>query len=380
MDRSRVISYLRLHLASGVGAVRFRKLLDAFGTVDRVARATVSELAGVDGIGRATARQIYEGLTTVDPAGELERAERAGAKIVTFDDPDYPELIRYGPSPPALLYVMGELRRDDQLSIAIVGTRRAGRYGSEQAYRFGSLLAQAGFTVVSGLARGIDSQAHRGAIQAGGRTIAVIGAGLLNLYPPEHRSLAEKIAAGRGAVISELPMEILPDGKNFPTRNRIVAAMTLGTLVIEAPRRSGALITARYANEFNREAFAIPGPIDVPGFAGSNEYIKSGKAKLVSSLDDILEELGHAGEMMRSQVKQANSPNAPDEINVTAAQADHLSAPERTVWEFLDAGPNDIDTICQFCSLPPADASAALTMLQLKGMVNQLPGNQFSRK
>lgn len=380
MERDALVSYVRLHLATGVGAVRFRKLVDAFGSADRVRRATAGELAAVDGIGRVTAGQICEGLRTVDPERELELAQRAGARVVTFEDAEYPELLRQSPSPPALLFVKGELRKEDQLAIAIVGTRRAGRYGAEQAYRFGSLLARAGFTVVSGLARGIDSQAHRGALHGGGRTVAVIGAGLMNLYPPEHVSLVEQIADGRGAVISELPMGTAPDAKNFPARNRIVAAMSLGTLVIEAPKRSGALITARYANEFNREVFAVPGPIDAAGFAGSNAWIKSGRAKLVGSLEDVLEELGHAGTMMKAEVEADAGVTEPGQIDVAAGMADHLTGAERAIWEFLDAGPNDTDTICQFCELSVSDVSAALTMLQLKGLAKALPGNQFSRR
>ncbi|NLX06905.1 MAG: DNA-protecting protein DprA [Phycisphaerae bacterium] len=380
MDRNELTCWLRVHLASGVGAVRFRRLLDVFGDVERISRATILELQGVEGIGLATAQQIHEGLRTVNPERELELAEANGVTLITMVDPEYPELLRQSPSPPAVLYVKGEFRPQDQLAIAIVGTRRAGRYGSEQAYRFGSLLAQAGFTVVSGLARGIDSQAHRGAIHGGGRTVAVMGAGLLNVYPPEHRGLFDEIADGHGAILSELPMEAIPDPGNFPARNRIVAAMSMGTLVIEAPKSSGALITAHLAADCNREVFAIPGPIDVPTFVGCNELIKMSKAKLVMCLDDILDEFGSVSAMLKKQAQALGAPADPQSITVRDAQADHLSEPERKVWDFLTAGPNDIDTICQICQRPAAEVSSVLTMLQLKGLVKALPGNQYGRK
>lgn len=386
MQQDELIAWLRVHLAAGIGAVRFRRLIDRFGSADRIAGASMSELAEVDGIGRATARQIREGLATVDPEAELELAARAGVRIITFQDAEYPELLRNSPSPPAALYIKGEFRREDQLAISLVGTRRSGRYGSEQASKFGYLLARAGFTVVSGLARGIDGDGHRGAILAGGRTVAVLGSGLEQIYPPEHQGLADQIVAGCGAVVTELPMQVSPEAGNFPARNRIVAAMSLGTLVVEAPARSGALITARLANDFNREVFAIPGPIDMPSFAGSNEWIKSGRAKLVSCLEDILDELGPAGESLKAQLAPdatATDPRQPD-TDTRSAQAARLNEVERIVWDFLDSGsspsPSDIDTICQVCGLSPAATTASLTMLQIKGMVKSLPGNQFSRR
>jgi len=379
MEREELISYLRVHLAGGIGAVRFRRLLDAFGSPDRIAGASISELAGVEGIGPSTAAQIHEGLVTVDPEGEVTLAEQAGVKIITFNDPRYPELLRNSPSPPAVLYVKGELCEQDQLAIAVVGTRRASRYGSEQSSKFGYLLAQAGLTVVSGLARGIDVEAHRGALLAGGRTVAVMGGGLASVYPPEHKDLADKIASGHGALISELPMRTSPEAGHFPARNRIIAAMSLGTVVIEAPQRSGALITASLAADFNREVFAVPGPIDMPTFFGSNELIKSGRAKLVSSLEDILDELGQAGSMIKSQLGSGDAPSEPRQLDISSIQTKGLNETERAVWEFLASGPNDIDTICQLCRLSPAEVSAALTMLQIKGLAKQLPGNQYCR-
>jgi len=378
--RGELISWLRVHLAAGVGAVRFARLLERFGDPERIVRATIDELTQVEGIGHATARQIHEGLLTVDPETELALVEEGGIRIITLDESDYPELLRNSPCPPAVLYVKGELREQDQLAVAVVGTRRAGRYGAEQASKFGYLLAQAGFAVVSGLARGIDGEAHRGALLAGGRTLAVLGSGLKEIYPPEHDGLAEKIADGHGALISELPMQITPEAGHFPARNRIIAAMSLGTVVIEAPTRSGALITARLATEYNREVFAVPGPIDAPTFAGSNELIKSGRAKLVSSLEDILDELGQAGELIKSQLASSDTPSRPQQVNMQALRTDGLNGTERTVWEFLSTGVHDVDTICQCCGLSAAGTTAALTMLQIKGLVKQLPGNQYHRR
>jgi DNA processing protein len=384
MNRDDLRDWLHVHLAAGVGPKRFRLLLDTLGSPKNVVKASLERLREVP-IGYAVAQQIYEGLKSTDPDAEMTAAETAGVRLVTLADEDYPELLKTCPDPPPVLYVKGTLDKHSKLSLAMVGTRRPSHYGSEQAYRFAFLLAQAGFTIVSGLARGIDAQSHRGALLAKGKTIAVQGCGLNFVYPPEHAELAEQIIAGGGAVISEFPMSAAPQAGNFPSRNRIVAGMTLGTFVVEAPRKSGALITADLASEYNREVFAMPGPIDRPDFLGCHDFIKKGRAKLVASLEDILDELGLVGETLKTSKNTENKGkndkkgSSPDEALGDLLSAT-LSADENQIWTFLAQGPNDIDTICSICNLPANQASASLTTLQLKGLIKPLPGNQFSRK
>jgi DNA processing protein len=382
MNRDDLLNWLRVHLATGVGPKRFQSLLQAFGTAGNIVKAPLEALREVSGLGRSTANMIYEGIKIVDPEAELAAAEKAGVTIVPIVDSAYPEFLRNCPDPPPILYVKGELLERDQLSLAVVGTRRPGHYGSEQAYRFSLLLAQAGFVIVSGLARGIDAQAHRAAILAKGRTLAVLGSGLNQIYPPEHLELADQIVKSGGAIISEFPMNTAPQAGNFPARNRIVAGMTLGTIVVEAPVQSGALITAAMAQEYNREVFAIPGPIDQPGFAGSHNFIKSGKAKLVTCLEDILDELGEVGETLKPKSSKSSDTKAvgsPEETLGDLLSAS-LSDPEKRIWDFLGHGANDIDTIISMCRLAPNQVSAAMTTLQLKGLVKSMPGNQYARR
>jgi len=372
------IHWLHVHLATGVGPKRFRLLLEAFGTPEKIINASLSELRSVPNLGPATAMQIHEGLRSVDPEEELNQAKKAGVRILTLHDPSYPSLLATCPDPPAVIYVKGELKESDQLSLAVVGTRNPTHYGSEQAYRFGYLLAQAGITVVSGLARGIDAQAHRGAILAKGKTLAVLGCGLNTIYPPENQELADQIVQTGGAILSEYPMAILPQKGNFPARNRIVAGMTLGTFVIEAPSRSGALITADLAADYNREVFALTGNIDLLSFTGCHDYIKSGRAKLVTCLEDILDELGSVGRIIQKEQKTNPVPTQTDALGDLLAAS--LTNSEKIIWDFLAHGPNDTDTICDNCSLKPAEVSAALTTLELKGLIKPLLGNQFTRR
>jgi DNA processing protein len=378
MTREELRDWLHVHLATGVGPKRFSMLLEALGSPAKILRASVGQLKDI--VGPATGMLIYEGLKSVDAEAELTEVRNAGVRLLTVRDAEYPLLLASCPDPPAVLYVKGELKEQDQLSLAVVGTRNPTRYGSDQAYRLSYLLAQAGITVVSGLARGIDGQAHRGALLAKGRTIAVLGSGLGRIYPPEHAELAEQILEHGGAILSEYPMTFQPQAGNFPARNRIVAGMTLGTFVVEAPAQSGALITAALAIEYNREAFALPGPVDQPNFQGCHQLIKSGKAKLVTSLEDILDELGRVGQILK--VERTAGEKVPD--NPGEALGDLLKASlsdaEKAIWDFLGHGANDLDTICDLCSLPAAQVSASLTTLQLKGLIKNLPGNQFCRR
>ncbi len=376
MEREELLLWLKLHLATGIGAIRFKNIIRAFGSIERALNATISELAGVDKIGRATATQIYETLKQIEPQRELESAERKGIKLITIKDKQYPELLKACPDSPAILYVKGELPNDNELRLAVVGTRKPTRYGYEQTERFSAILASAGFTIVSGMARGIDSCAHLSAITASGKTIAVMGSGFNHIYPPENKELVGKIVETGGAVITEYPMNIAPSAGNFPTRNRIVAGLSLGVLVTEAPKNSGALITAHLALEYNREVFAIPGAITGGRFDGNNQLIKESKAKLVTKVEDILDEFGQAGETLKEKIKitQVDSKN-----NNLSPRNKLIDAREQSILEFLTNGPADIDTISSFCNLEISEACSLLTTMQIKGLVKPLPGNQFAK-
>ena len=267
--------WLKLAGEKGVGPVTFGRLLNYFGSAESVLGASAYELAKVEGIGLQTAEKIATSRDKTDAEAELTLAEKLGVWIIHLQDNRYPAQLKFIYDPPPVLYVKGTLVESDNLSVAIVGSRRCSLYGSEQASRFAHILAGAGFTICSGLARGIDTAAHQGAIAAGGRTIAVQGCGLANIFPPENKKLFDSIAES-GACISELPLRYEPLAENFPPRNRIIAGLSLGTIVIEAGSNSGALHTAKSALEYNREVMAVPGKIDSPLSSGANRLIKQG--------------------------------------------------------------------------------------------------------
>lgn len=364
-------SWLHLHLTSGVGPTIFRQLLEAFGSPTAALRADRSALASITGIGSATAGKLVSARGQVNVDRELDLAAKAGIGLLGWDSPGYPVGLKNIHDPPPVIYVRGQLEPEDATAIAIVGTRRPSRYGLEQAERFAAALARAGFTVVSGLARGIDSAAHQGALKAGGRTIAVQGCGLGRVFPPENGELCRTIA-GKGAVISELPMLAEPLAENFPRRNRIISGLALGVLVIEGPLRSGAMITARLAMEQGREVFALPGRVDNPVSRGTNQLIKDG-ACLVTSLEDILDELGDLGEQMRAGTEQADKP--PSAVRLPS----NLSQTERTILSAAADEPMTVDEICAATDLSAGEVSASLTMLQLKGLVRPIAGARFLR-
>lgn len=368
-DRSMLESTLRLHLTDGVGPVTFANLVEIFGSPESALAADESSLRRVPGVGQVIARRIVESRENVDLAGELELIDEHGITVLTQHDAAYPYALRHMPDPPAVLYVQGQLCEADAVCVAIVGSRRCSRYGHEQAERFANLLARAGLTVVSGMARGIDGAAHAGALAAGGRTIAVLGCGLACNYPPEHEHLRQRIAAS-GAVISELPMRTVPEAGNFPTRNRIIAGLALGTLVIEAASRSGSLITARLAQEYGREVFAVPGRVDSPYSQGPHSLLRDG-ATLVQCLDDILDELGDVGKTLR--------PQGPDPLFDDVPQV-KLSAEEGKLLAALDGEPRGIEELAGLARLAIPDVMALLTQLQLKSQVSQLPGQLFIRR
>lgn len=366
---------LRWSLVPDVGPVLFGRIVERFGGAEKALGASAGQLQTIEGIGRETAGRMARARDGVDVQGELELAARHGVRIICREDDEYPPALAHIPDPPICLYVRGRIDRLDALAIGIVGSRRCTIYGREQARRFGQQLAGRSVTVVSGLARGIDGEAHKGALEAEGRTIAVLGNGLSTLYPPEHADLAERIvSAGAGAIVSELPMATSPDGKNFPPRNRIIAGLSLGVLVIEAARRSGSLTTARVATEYNREVFAVPGRIDSEFSWGANALIRDQHAKLVSCVDDITAELGEAGEVLGTI-----EPERPPADTLFAAAAANLGDDERRVLEALDQQGQSIEAVADATGLPPGRVASILVSLQLKGLARQLPGNLFVR-
>ncbi len=374
-----VEKWLRLIRAEHVGPTTFSKLLRHFSSIEGALGASVSQLAGVEGISSKAAQQIAKTRDEFDTASELELAEKLGVWIIHLEDERYPPALKSIYDPPPVLYIKGTLCRRDNLAIAIVGSRRCSFYGQEQASRFAHLLASAGFTIVSGMARGIDSAAHQGALATDGRTIAVQGSGLANPYPPENKRLFELIS-NSGACISELPLRYEPLAENFPPRNRIIAGLSLGVIVIEAALRSGGLITARCALENSREVMAVPGKVDSPVSKGAHRLIKDG-AKLVESVEDVLEALGYIGQNLQEHV--ATSAQAADEKLSTPLfdmPAAALSENEKRIYNCLANEPAHIEEIIARTSLPAGNINASLVSLRLKGLVKHLPGSTFLRK
>ena len=345
-----------------LGPVRLRRLLDVFGSPQRILLAKSAELRGVEGIGPEIASSIAQWEQQVDLGAELARIAEFGAHVITQDDPVYPPLLREIHNPPIVLYVWGELLEQDRHSISIVGSRKTSHYGLESAKKLSYQLAYAGLTIVSGLARGIDTAAHQGALAAKGRTVAVLGSGLMNLYPPENMALAEKIAAS-GAVVTEFPMTVSPDVQTFPQRNRIVSGWSDGLLVVEAGLKSGALITAGQAADQGRSIFAIPGQIDKSTSAGSNRLIQQG-AKLVMGAADILDDL------------QILLPEKP-QLQQSPARTVQFAGNEQAVYDAITEGETAIDAIIAKSGLPPGAVSSTLLALEMKRLVKQLPGQHF---
>src|SRR5947207_7976297 len=341
---------IALNMLPTMGPVRLRKLLEVFETPDRVLAARRDALRTVEGIGRDVADQIVSWETIVDLPAELQRISDFGATVITGESPLYPRQLREIHAPPTVLYVWGELSERDQHAIAVIGSRRTTHYGLEAAKKLSYQLAYAGLTVISGLARGIDTAAHQGALAAKGRTIAVIGSGLLKLYPPENAALAEKIGHGNGAILSEFSMEIEPDRQTFPMRNRIISGWSQGILIVEAGLNSGALITASQAIEQGRSVYAVPGHINAPSAMGSNRLIQQG-AKLVMDASDILDDL---------QILLPESKPLPQ---AAVRPLPLLSEEERRIYDAIDAIETSIDDITAKTELPSAAVSSTLLRL-----------------
>jgi DNA processing protein len=371
--------WLKLIRAEGVGPVTFARLLKYFGSVDAALGASVGRLTQVEGIGSVTAERIAVGRDGFDAEAEVELAAKLGVWLVHMEDPRYPTVLKRIYDPPPVLYVKGTLCREDNLAVAIVGSRRCSLYGQEQASRIAHLLAASGFTITSGMARGIDTAAHSGALAGGGRTIAVQGCGLSRVFPPENAKLFELISAS-GACLCELPLRAEPLAEHFPPRNRIIAGLSLATVVIEAGLRSGAMITAKAALENNREVMAVPGKIDSPLSQGPHHLIKQG-AKLVESVEDVMEALGYIGDQLKEHAA-ASTKEACEKVEAPLFETAKLTlkGDEKPVFELLGKEPLHVDQIIADTELPVGIVNATLMALRLKGLVRQLPGNLFVRR
>lgn len=338
----------------GIGRVRYQALQAKFGRLADAWNASRSDLKAA-GLPEGVVRAIVSVRASIDPATELERLHRAGVRALTWDDRAYPRRLRETDDPPPVLYMKGELRDTDEFAVAVVGTRRPTPYGRQVAEEMAHQLTGHGITVISGLARGVDAIAHRTALESSGRTIGVLACGLDLVYPPEHKKLADQISEN-GALVSDYPLGTQPRGDYFPRRNRILAGMSLGVLVVEGDLKSGALITARIAVEQNREVFAAPGSIFSPQSRGPNTIIGRGEAKLVLSIEDVLEELNLT--MVPQQMEMQELVPATDT--------------EAGILQHLSTEPVHVDEVCRQSGLPVSTVSSLLAMMELKGLVRQM--------
>jgi len=358
-------AYLALNLLPKIGPARVARLLEVFGSPTAILSAKSSALRAVPGFGEETTRALVAWESTVDLTREQRRIREVSASIITIQDDIYPPHLRESPSPPLVLYVLGQLQERDRHAISIVGSRRTSHYGLHCGKKLAFQLAHAGLTIVSGLARGIDTAAHEAALAAGGRTVAVLGSGLGKLYPAENLSLAEKIAAGQGAIVTEFPVDYPPDKQSFPQRNRIVAGWGHGVLVVEAPLRSGSLITANQAADAGRTVYAIPGPIDRPTAEGSNDLLKNG-ARLTTGASDILDDLSALIPAGTSSLPEPQKKPTPT-----------LSPDENLIYEALGDEETSIDSLIERTGLTTSLVSSTLLRLEMKRLLKRLPGQRF---
>ncbi|MGB8645711.1 MAG: DNA-processing protein DprA [Anaerolineae bacterium] len=351
--------WIGFNLVSQIGPAKVERLIEYFGNLETAWNANPFDLvrAGLD-------KRALENLTTtrktLDLPAEIDKAQRACDLILTWDDPAYPRRLRQIPHAPSVLYIKGKLAPEDEWSIGVVGTRQASTYGKEVARQFVADLVRNQLTIVSGLARGIDAEAHRMAIEKGGRTLAILGNGIDVVYPPEHIKLSHDIIE-HGALITEYPVGAKPDAMNFPARNRIISGWSLGVLLIEGDETSGAMITADFALEQDREVFAVPGNIYHRQARGPNKLIRESRAKLVTKVEDILEELN---------------------LTLVAEQAEARAIvpenpTEATLLKLLSSDPVHIDELRQQSGLAIAEVSSTLTLMELKGIVRQVGGMNY---
>jgi DNA processing protein len=357
-----------LTMVPGVGPQTCRALLEHFGSAGRVLGASVEKLKGVDGVGPKLAEKIRSARAEFDPLAELEECRKFNTRPVPRDSAEYPPNLNEIPDPPSLLYVRGIIEEADGLAVAIVGSRHCTPYGLRIAEKLAASLARVGLTVISGLARGIDAAAHRGALRAGGRTIAVLANGLSEIYPPEHEGLAREVEAA-GALVSESPMRQAPLAGLFPQRNRVISGMSLGVVIVEATPKSGSLSTARHAMEQNREVFAVPGPVDSLASVGCHRLIRDG-AKLVETVDDILEELGPLVRDLKPKPEEA-AVRRPSELT--------LSEQERSILARLGDTAIAVDQLITETGLGASRVMATLSVLEMRRLIRRLPGQMFVR-
>jgi DNA processing protein len=364
---NRFEALVSLNMIADIGSIRLKKLLEFFDNPENILKASVERLIRISGIGEKIAEKIVSINKGEDLTKELDLVKKLGLKIMTFEDEDYPENLKNIPDPPIILYVKGELKPEDKFALGIVGSRRASFYGLNNAQKFAGYLSAKGFTIISGMAYGIDTYAHRGALKQGGRTVAVMGSGFKHIYPEENRGLAEEISRF-GAVISEFPLDTEPLKQNFPRRNRVISGLSLGVLVAEAAKNSGALITADFALEQGREVFALPGKVDSLNSFGTNELIKQG-AKLVSCVDDILTELNLDVDAQPQIKENKNRDRQPLDLSVE----------ECVLYDSITTEPLCLDELLEKTQIANSRALELLLRLQLKKLIRQLPGQQFAR-
>ncbi len=359
---------LQLSTIPGIGPGRIKNLVNYFKETDLIFKASISELVKVEGIDKGLAKRIIEARNQNSKFAEEQifRAEKLGARIITLWDSEYPELLRKIYDPPVVLFLRGNLVEQDKYSIAIVGTRTPTNYGKMMCEKFATELSKMNLTIVSGFARGIDTIAHVSALRSGGRTIAVLGSGVDRIYPPENKKLVDSVISN-GAIISEFPMGTAPDAMNFPRRNRIISGMSIGVLIIETSRTGGAMITAEFANDQNRDVFAIPGNIDSVKSQGTNFLIKQNRAKLVESADDIIEEI----RSFIQPVLKSEPPKPKVELNVFESKIFEVLSPSE---------PMHVDKIAELTGLSVTDTLVHLLSLEFKDLVHQLPGKLFVRR
>ncbi len=346
-----------------LGPKKCRELVQYFGSPQEVFSASFDKLSDIPGVGKEIAKIITKKARNISVEEDLKLIKKFGVQIITFQDTRYPFNLQNIFDPPPLLYVRGELREEDKDALAVVGTRRATIYGKLVARRLAREIAEEGITIVSGMARGIDTAAHWGALEVGGRTIAVLGSGVDTVYPPENKQLMDKIIE-KGAVVSEFPLKSLPEAPHFPQRNRIISGLSRGVLVVEAPLKSGALITAEFALEQGREVFSVPGSINSPKSQGTNRLLKEG-AKLVERAEDIFEELNFSPVLSR--------------VEVVKNKELLLSLEEKKIFEFIKEEPLHIDSLVEKSELSASIVAAILTKLQIKGFIREFPGKVFIR-
>jgi DNA processing protein len=372
--------WIALNMTPGIGPRVAAMLLERFGAAEAVFNASRAELEGVrlrpETIESIMARDLLE-----TAAAEIERVRSLGGDVLILDDGTYPALLREIFDPPITLYVKGEWEEClDAPCVAVVGSRRCSTYGQNTALMLARDLAERGVTIISGLARGIDAAAHRGALEASGRTVAVMGTGLDQVYPRDHQKLADEILNQGGAIVSEFPLGTPPAPQNFPYRNRVISGLSLGVLLVEAAENSGSLITARMAMEQNREVWAVPGNITSRNSFGTNYLIKGAGAKLIQQWQDIVAELPPdvAASILPPQMKEGEAEHLTNQLSLVP---EDLSATEHAVWKLLSTDePVHIDALAESSKLSLSELSGALLGLEMRELVRQLPGKCFVRR